>query len=118
MQALLDLVLDVVLSPALWMCVLFGAVYAVLFTLWRGGGVGQFLRDLTAGVLGFGLGQALATLVRVPLVRVGEVNLLWGSLFAVLALLVGRRYWRPRPRPKVAAEPAKPGTPASGAPAP
>ncbi len=118
MQALLDLALDVVLSPALWMCVLFGAVYAVLFTLWRGGKVGQFLRDLTVGVLGFGLGQVLATLVRVPTVRVGEVHLLWGSLFAVLALLVGRRYWRPRPRWKAPPESAEPKTPASGAPAP
>jgi hypothetical protein len=97
MQALVDRLLDIVLSPALWMCVLFGVVYAVLFTIWRGGGPRQWMRDLVAGVLGFGLGQLVATILHLPTVPVGQVHLLWGSLFAVLALLVGRRYWRPRP---------------------
>jgi hypothetical protein len=97
MGALTDSVLDVVLSPTLWMCVLFGVVYAVLFSIWRGGGPRQWLHDIIAGVLGFALGQLTATLFHLPTLMVGQVHLLWGSLFAVLALLVGRRYWRPRP---------------------
>jgi hypothetical protein len=118
MAALLDLVLDIVLSPALWMCVLFGLVYAVLFTLWRGGGFGQMLRDIVAGVAGFGLGQILATVVRVPSPRVGEVHLLWGSLFCVLFLLAGRRYWRPRRTSRVQAGGMGAGTSSGGASAP
>jgi hypothetical protein len=93
------LALDVALSPALWLSALFGLIYAILFTLWRGGGWRQGLRDLVAGVLGFGLGQLIASLLPLPTLQVGEVHLLWGSLFAVLFLLLGRRVWRPRPRP-------------------
>ncbi len=99
MQRFADLALDVVLSPALWLSLLFGLIYAVLFTLWRGGGWRQGLRDLVAGVLGFGVGQIIASLLPLPTLQVGEVHLLWGSLFAVSFLLLGRRLWRPRPRP-------------------
>lgn len=98
MQPLFDRLLDIALSPALWLCVLFALIYSILFTLWRGGGFRQLLRDIAAGVLGFGCGQLLASFLRLPTLLVGEVHLLWGSLFAVLALLVGRRYWRPRPK--------------------
>ena len=102
MQSLIDAVLDVVLSPALWLCVVFGVIYSLLFTLWRGGGFRQLLRDLVAGILGFGVGQVIASVLHLPTLRVGEVHLLWGSLFAVLALLICRRYWRPRPAAKAA----------------
>lgn len=117
MQGLLDgasdIFLDIVLSPALWLCVLFGLTYAALFTLWRGGGFRQLLRDVVAGVLGFGLGQLIASFLHLPTVRVGEVHLLWGSLFAVLTLLAGRRYWRPRSAART--PPAAPGAPTPGA---
>jgi hypothetical protein len=108
MQTLLDTALDIVLSPALWLCVLFGVIYSVLFTLWRGGGFRQLLRDLVAGVLGFGMGQLVASFLHLTILRVGEVHMLWGSLGAVLALLIGRRYWRPRRPAKTA-----PGAPTS-----
>jgi hypothetical protein len=102
MQPFLDTVLDIALSPALWLCILFGAIYSLLFTLWRGGGWRQLLRDLVAGIAGFGLGQGIASLLRLPTLPVGEVHLVWGSLFAVLLLLVGRRAWRPRASTKIA----------------
>jgi uncharacterized membrane protein YeaQ/YmgE (transglycosylase-associated protein family) len=107
MENLADAALDIVLSPALWLCILFGLIYGVLFTVWRGGGYRQLLRDIVTGVLGFGLGQVLASLLHLPTLQVGEVHLLWGSIFSVLSLLIGRRYWRPR-RPAKAA----PGAPA------
>jgi hypothetical protein len=94
----LDLALDIALSPALWLSALFGLVYSVLFTLWRGGGLRQGLRDLVTGVAGFAAGQLIASLLPLPSPRVGEVHLLWGSLFAVLFLLLGRRLWRPEPK--------------------
>lgn len=105
MERYIDLALDVALSPALWLSVLLGVIYGVLFTLWRGGGWRQALRDVVAAAVGFGVGQLLATLLPLPSPRVGEVHLLWGSLFAVLFLLVGRRVWRPR---KVAPAPPSP----------
>jgi hypothetical protein len=94
-----DVALDIVLSPALWLSVLFGLIYGALFTLWRGGGIRQGLRDIVAGLLGFGAGQIIATLLPLPSLQVGEAHLLWGSVFAVLCLLLGRRIWRPRVSP-------------------
>ena len=94
MQSLTDMALDIILSPALWLSVLFGMIYSLLFTLWRGGGWRQALRDLLAGVLGFGAGQLLASFLPLPTLRVGETHLIWGSLVAALSLLLGRRYWR------------------------
>jgi Na+/glutamate symporter len=91
-QALTDLVLDFILSPVLWLSILLGAIYAVMFTFWRGGWR-YVWRDVVAGVAGFGFGQLFATLVGLPTVRVGEVHLLWGSLAAVLFLALGRRIW-------------------------
>lgn len=96
MYSLEDIILDIALSPTLWLCVVFGLVYGVLFTLWRGNGWRQLLRDAAVGVLGFAAGQLLATVLRLPAVKVGEVHLLWGSLASVFFLLVGRRLFRPR----------------------
>lgn len=105
MNSLEDIILDIALSPTLWLCVVFGLVYGVLFTLWRGSGWGQLARDAVVGVLGFAAGQLLASVLRLPAVKVGEVHLLWGSLASVFSLLVGRRLFRPR----VAASKAKSG---------
>lgn len=99
MQIFEDIVLDIALSPTLWLCVLFGVVYGVLFTLWRGGGWRQLARDVSVGVIGFAAGQVLASVLHLPMVRVGEVHLLWGSLASVSFLLIGRRLLRPRATP-------------------
>jgi len=95
-SSLEDVILDIALSPTLWLCVVFGLVYGVLFTLWRGSGWVQLARDAAVGVLGFAAGQLLASVLRLPAVKVGEVHLLWGSLASVFSLLVGRRLLRPR----------------------
>jgi hypothetical protein len=99
-QPLLDMVLDVALSPVLWLCVLLGLVYGMLFTLWRGGGWRWLARDILVGVAGFGAGQLAASVLGLPTLRVGEVHLFWGTLASVLALLVGRRLLKPRVSPK------------------
>ena len=97
MQSLQDIVLDIVLSPTLWLCVIFGLVYGALFTLWRGGGWRQLALDAGVGVIGFAAGQLIASLMRLPTLRVGEVHLLWGSLASVIFLLAGRRWLGLRP---------------------
>ena len=86
-----DRLLNLALSPALWLSVLLAVIYSTLFTIWRGGGFKQWLLDLLAGLIGFGLGQLAAGLFRSTLVRVGDVHVLWGSLGAAVALLVGRQ---------------------------
>jgi uncharacterized membrane protein YeaQ/YmgE (transglycosylase-associated protein family) len=86
-----DRLLNLALSPALWLSILLAVVYSTLFTIWRGGGFKQWLFDLLAGLIGFGLGQLAGSLFRSTLVRVGDVHLLWGSLGAVIALWLGRQ---------------------------
>ena len=87
----LDLVLDIALSPALWLSVGLALVYSVLFYGWLGGGWRQLARDLVAGLVGFGVGQVIGTLLRTSWLQLGQVQLLWGTLGTVIALLLGRR---------------------------
>ncbi len=88
----LDRLLDVVLSPALWLGVALAFVYGTLFTLWCGGGWRAWRRDLWVGLVGFGIGQALGMLFHSTWLRVGQIQLLWGTLAAAAALVIGRRF--------------------------
>jgi hypothetical protein len=90
-QSWLDRLLNLALSPALWLSVLLAVIYSTLFTIWRGGGFKQWLLDLLAGLIGFGLGQFAASLFHSTIVRVGDVHVLWGSLGAAIFLLLGRQ---------------------------
>ncbi len=92
----LDRLLNLALSPALWLSVLLAFIYSILFTLWRGGSWGQWLRDLVVGLVGFGVGHLLGLLAGLSWLRIGDVQLLWGSLGALAALFLGRRLWQPR----------------------
>jgi hypothetical protein len=89
-----DLALDVVLSPGLWLSVLFALIYALLFSVWRWAGWRQLGRDVLAGVLGFAAGQLVGTLVGVGWGRIGQGHLLLGTVGAGVALAAGRRLWR------------------------
>lgn len=91
----LDLALDVVLAPGLWLSILFALVYSLLFSVWRWAGWRQFGRDVLAGLLGFAAGQLIGTLVGFGWGRIGQVQLLFGTAGAVMALAAGRRLWHP-----------------------
>ncbi|OQA47043.1 MAG: hypothetical protein BWY52_00392 [Chloroflexi bacterium ADurb.Bin325] len=93
-SSLLDRLLNIALSPALWLSVLLAFIYSTLFTLWRGGGWGQWPRDLALGLAGFGAGHLVGLLTGLDWLRIGDVQLLWGSLGALIALFLGRRIWR------------------------
>lgn len=86
----LDRALDVALSPALWLAALLAFVYSTLFTVWRGGGWRGWGCDVLAGLIGFGVGQIAGVLLDSKWLRVGDVQLLWGTLAALIALAVGR----------------------------
>jgi hypothetical protein len=91
-----ETLLDLMLSPGLWLSVGLVLVYGALFYMWRGGGLRQLGRDLLAGIIGFGLGQAAGNQLRVNAFVLGQVNLLAGTLGAGLGLLVGRWLGRRR----------------------
>lgn len=86
-----DRLWDIALSPALWLSVALALAYGTLFTLWRGGGWRQWLRDLLTAGVGFSLGQLAGILLANTLLRVGDVHVLWATLGAVAALLWARR---------------------------
>ena len=90
----LEKLLDVALSPGLWLSVLLVLIYSLLFSAWRWGGWRQLARDVLAALLGFGAGQLAGTLMGLSWLKVGQVQLLWGTILAVAALALGRRLWR------------------------
>jgi uncharacterized membrane protein YjjP (DUF1212 family) len=94
----IDRVIDVVLSPALWLSVVVALVCSVLFYAWRGGGARQFGRDVVAGLLGFGAGQLIGAYLQLNLPRLGEIQVVAGVAGAVFALFIGRLIWRPSAR--------------------
>jgi hypothetical protein len=91
----LEKLLDIVLSPGLWLSALLALVYSVLFSAWRWVGWRQLGRDVLAGLVGFAAGQLAGSLLRFGWLRVGEVQLLWGTVAAVVALILGRRIGHP-----------------------
>jgi hypothetical protein len=90
----IDGVIDVVLSPALWLSVAIAVVCSVLFYAWRGGGARQLGRDVVAGLLGFGAGQLIGAYLQMDLPRLGEVQVVVGVAGAAFALFIGRLIWR------------------------
>lgn len=93
-NAWLDALLDVVLSPGLWLSALLVLIYSLLFSVWRWGGWRQLGRDVLAGLFGFAVGQLIGTLFGFRWLRIGQMQLLFGTTGAVLALAAGRRLWR------------------------
>jgi hypothetical protein len=92
--------LDLVLSPALWLSLTLSVLMSLAFTAWRGGDARQLVRDLLASALGFGAGQLLGALLGFNWLRVGPVYVLWGLLGAGAALMLGRALWRWRMQPR------------------
>lgn len=76
------------LTPSLLLSLLISVAYAALFHLWLGRGVRQLLLLLLAATVGFGVGQFVGTLVRIPALQIGEVHLVEASVGAWLALAV------------------------------
>ena len=90
----LDTVLDVLLSPGLWLSVGLVLIYSLLFSAWRWGGWRQLGRDVLAGLVGFAMGQLVGTVGGLNWLRIGQVQLFLGTVGAVMALAVGRMIWR------------------------
>jgi len=91
---LIDGVMDVILSPALWLSVAVAVACGVLFYGWRGGGMRQLGRDVVVSLLGFGIGQLAGTYLEFDFLRLGQVQILAGIAGAVCALFLGRLIWR------------------------
>ena len=96
-ESLVEAILNVVLSPLLWLSVGLALACSTLFSIWRWAGVRQLGRDLGLGVVGFGFGHIIGVLVGLAWMRVGQVQCFWGLIGALVALSVGRRIGLQRP---------------------
>lgn len=79
------------IPPSLVLSSLLAVLLATLWYLWRGGGLRAWVVDVLAALLGFGAGQLVGWWLNLPLPSVGQVRVIEGALFALLALwLVSR----------------------------
>lgn len=98
-----DLLLDVILSPTLWLGVMLAIVYSSLFTVWRGGSWRNWVQDIVTGLVGFGIGQVVGMLLGWTWLRIGDLQFLWGTVTTMIALVIARRL-----RARLEGEPRRP----------
>lgn len=90
------------MPPYSLLLLLLGAVYGVLFHLWRG----KTLRDLIiyflTGVIGAGLGQVVGELIDANLLMIGALHLVEATLAGWLSLFLMHwlKTWPPREEAK------------------
>ena len=83
-----DLLLDVVLSPGLWLGAVLAFSYGLLVYGWRGGGLRQLGRYVLAGLAGFALGQIAGMMLEVGWLRLGQTQVLMGTMGSAVALSI------------------------------
>ncbi len=82
------------LPPSLLLSTLLAAVLGTLWFAWRGRTLRDWIIDLLAALLGFGLGQLVGWLLGLGLPTIGEVRVVEGTVFALLALWSTQRLRR------------------------
>lgn len=82
------------LAPSLILSTLLALLWGTLWFVWRGRTLRDWIIDVLAALLGFGLGQLVGWLLGAGLPTVGEVRVVEGSVFAVLALWLTQRLRR------------------------
>jgi hypothetical protein len=82
------------LPPSLVLSTVLAVLLGTLWFVWRGRTLRDWIIDVLAALLGFGLGQLAGWLLGLGLPTIGEVRVVEGSLFAVLALWLTQRLRR------------------------
>lgn len=77
------------IAPSLLLSLLLSVAYASLFHLWRGRGLRDYLIYLIAAIVGFGAGQLMGALIRLPMLQIGEVHMIEATVGALLGLTIG-----------------------------
>lgn len=86
------------LTPSLLLSLVVSIAYAALFHLWWGRSLTHLLLLMVAAGVGFGVGQFVGTMVRIPLLQIGEVHMIEASVGAWLALTIAHLATSPLPR--------------------
>lgn len=87
-----------ILSPSLVLSLVLSVGIAAMFHLWRGRSLRDLLLFLLVAFVGFGVGQLVGTIIRTPLLQVGDVHLLEASIGAWLALAIAHVITTPASR--------------------
>lgn len=82
------------LPPSLILSTVLAVLLGTLWFAWRGRTLADWIIDVLAALLGFGLGQLVGWLLGMGLPTIGEVRVVEGSLFALLALWLTQRLRR------------------------
>jgi|YNPNPStandDraft_1061719.scaffolds.fasta_scaffold06057_4 hypothetical protein len=90
LSSLAEPLLDILLSPALWLGGSLAIVVGLLFHLWWGGGWRQLGRDVGASLVGFGVGQMVGWFSGLAWLQLGQLHLAWGLAGALGGLTLGR----------------------------
>ena len=78
------------MSPYFLLSILIGGAYGAAFHIWQGKTLKDIVYYLLAGVIGFGLGQALANFFAWQLFLIGPLHIIEASLSCWLVLFIAR----------------------------
>lgn len=87
-------------APSLLLSLLLSIAYASLFHLWRGRSLRDYVVFLFAALAGFGAGQLLGALIRLPMLQIGEIHLIEATVGALLGLTIAAMLVAPARRRK------------------
>jgi len=73
--------------PALAVMLALSIIYGSLFHLWKGRNWSDLGRTLIAAFLGFSVGQLLGAILQLSILKVGQVHVIEGTIFAWLFML-------------------------------
>jgi hypothetical protein len=82
--------LSILFSPGLVLGAVLATGYAALFHLWQKRGLSGLQLYVIAAWIGFALGHIANGLIGIHIVRIGQLNVLGGSIGALIALLIAR----------------------------
>jgi hypothetical protein len=79
-------------SPALLLGLLLATAYAAAFHLWGGRNVRDLLVYWLAACAGFAVGHIMGELTQIPILQIGRLHIVEGTLGALAALIVVRAW--------------------------
>jgi hypothetical protein len=75
------------IPPALVLIAVIAVIYGALFYLWKGRGWTELGLFMLAAMVGFWVGQLVALLLNLDVLKVGQIHLIEGTIFAWLFML-------------------------------
>lgn len=78
------------IPPYLLLSLILGAIYGIIFHLWRGKSFKDLAIYLIAGIIGFIIGQAIGNLLGLQLLLIGPLHIIEATLLSWVSLFVAQ----------------------------